>query len=580
MASQVQYRRGTNAQNAAFTGALAEITVDTTNGTLRVHDAITVGGSNIATVAYVTSQISALSSNSISSGTSNIRVTGTDANIAANVGATSNVLVLASTGAFVTGLISATGNITAGGATINGDLTVTGNATLSGNIVGDRITNGTTSIEIQTASGNANVSVGGTSNVAVFATTGLFVTGLASVTGGVTAASVAGGVITGTSTSVSGTVTAASTVGGVITGTSASVSGGVTAASVAGGVITGTSTSVTGTQTAASTVGGVITGSSASVSGTVTAASVVGGVITGSSVSVSGAQTAASTVGGVITGSSVSVSGTVTAASTVGGVITGTSTSVSGGVTAASVAGGVITGSSASVTGAVTGASLVGTITTAAQTNITSVGTLGALSVTGNITFGGSLVDTGALEIVTGSNGNITLSPNGSGLIVANKDIRNGQANGVGNIGTVGGFFNTIFAKSTSAQYADLAEKYTADAGYPAGTVMEFGGPAEVTQSSHSHSTRVAGIVSTNPSYLMNATLSGDHVLPVALTGRVPCRVVGTIAKGDRLVTSDIPGVATVLDMNQYLPACIIGKALQNYDSTETGTIEVAVGRT
>jgi hypothetical protein len=121
---------------------------------------------------------------------------------------------------------------------------------------------------------------------------------------------------------------------------------------------------------------------------------------------------------------------------------------------------------------------------------------------------------------------------------------------------------------------------YTADAGYPAGTVMEFGGSAEVTQSSHSHSTQVAGIVSTNPSYLMNATLTGDHVLPVALTGRVPCRVVGTIAKGDRLVTSDIPGVATVLDMNQYLPACIIGKALQNYDSTETGTIEVAVGRT
>ena len=58
MASQVQYRRGTNAQNAAFTGALAEITVDTTNGTLRVHDAITPGGSNIATVSYVTAQIS------------------------------------------------------------------------------------------------------------------------------------------------------------------------------------------------------------------------------------------------------------------------------------------------------------------------------------------------------------------------------------------------------------------------------------------------------------------------------------------------------------------------------------------
>jgi hypothetical protein len=86
----------------------------------------------------------------------------------------------------------------------------------------------------------------------------------------------------------------------------------LTLLSVAGGVITGTSTSVTGTQTAASTVGGVITGTSTSVTGTQTAASTVGGVITGSSSSVTGTQTAASTVGGVITGSSVSVTGNVT----------------------------------------------------------------------------------------------------------------------------------------------------------------------------------------------------------------------------------------------------------------------------
>jgi hypothetical protein len=74
MATQIQYRRGTNAQNAAFTGALAEITVDTTNGTLRVHDAITPGGSNIATVSYVTAQISSLSANSITNGTSSVAV--------------------------------------------------------------------------------------------------------------------------------------------------------------------------------------------------------------------------------------------------------------------------------------------------------------------------------------------------------------------------------------------------------------------------------------------------------------------------------------------------------------------------
>jgi len=65
----------------------------------------------------------------------------------------------------------------------------------------------------------------------------------------------------------------------------------------------------------------------------------------------------------------------------------------------------------------------------------------------------------------------------------------------------------------------------------------------------------------------------------VALTGRVPCQVVGTIAKGDRLVASGTPGVATLLDPKKYEPACIIGKSLEAYDSETIGTIEVAVGR-
>ena len=69
-------------------------------------------------------------------------------------------------------------------------------------------------------------------------------------------------------------------------------------------------------------------------------------------------------------------------------------------------------------------------------------------------------------------------------------------------------------------------------------------------------------------------------VVAVALTGRVPCQVVGTIKKGDRLVASDITGVATGLDMSKYQPGCIIGKALEAYDSSDVGTIEVAVGRT
>ncbi len=156
--------------------------------------------------------------------------------------------------------------------------------------------------------------------------------------------------------------------------------------------------------------------------------------------------------------------------------------------------------------------------------------------------------------------------------------ILNGGANGVGNIGSSTTFFNTVFAKATSAQYADLAEMYVADATYPPGTVVEFGGDNEITITTQSHSTAVAGIVSTNPSYLMNSTLSGDYVLPVALTGRVPCQVLGPVRKGDVLVASSTPGVAQRIGMN-WQPGCVVGKSMEVIDTAETKVIEVAVGR-
>jgi hypothetical protein len=111
----------------------------------------------------------------INNGTTNMTVVSSGGNIAASVGGTSNVMV-----------------ITSAAVSITGDLSVSGNATLSGNILGDRIQNGTTQIDIQTLNGNANVTVGGTSNVAVFATTGAYVSGLVSATGNV----VAGNLIT------------------------------------------------------------------------------------------------------------------------------------------------------------------------------------------------------------------------------------------------------------------------------------------------------------------------------------------------------------------------------------------------
>jgi len=137
-----------------------------------------------------------------------------------------------------------------------------------------------------------------------------------------------------------------------------------------------------------------------------------------------------------------------------------------------------------------------------------------------------------------------------------------------------------ITASNLNSSNADLAEMYCADGMYAPGTLVEFGGLEEITITTTSHSTRIAGIISTNPSYLMNSTLECKNSLAVALTGRVPCLVVGTINKGDRLVASGIhPGVASALDMLQYQPGCIVGKALGDYNSDNVGIIEVAVGR-
>jgi hypothetical protein len=211
------------------------------------------------------------------------------------------------------------------GVDITGNLTVSGNATLSGNILGDRIQNGTTQIDIQTPSGNANITVGGTSNVAVFATTGQFVTGLISATGNITGGNILGG------------------------------------ANVNATTHTGTTVSVTAN-------------------------------ITG---------------GNILTGGLISATGNLT---------------------------------------------------------------VGAdLSITGNI------VDTGPLNISTSSNGNISLAPNGTGNVNITSNVMP-TANATANIGSAAFTFNTIFAKATSAQYADLAEKYTADAEYAPGTVVAFGG--------------------------------------------------------------------------------------------------------
>ena len=130
---------------------------------------------------------------------------------------------------------------------------------------------------------------------------------------------------------------------------------------------------------------------------------------------------------------------------------------------------------------------------------------------------------------------------------------------------------------ATQALYADLAEKYVADSQYDPGTVMTIGGPKEVTSSNSYMDPTVAGIVSTNPAFLMNKDLTAENVVDLALTGRVPCKVHGKIQRGDMIVSGNIAGTGTSCTVPNF--GTVVGKALESYDSETVGTIEVIAGR-
>jgi hypothetical protein len=235
--------------------------------------------------------------------------------------------------------------------------------------------------------------------------------------------------------------------------------------------------------------------------------------------------------------------------------------------------------------------------------SLTSVGTLTSLNVaTDGITVGNNNEMT--ISIVASTP---TLSVNnGSGLKIRINDIHQGggqadflflssdQALAAGgdqrptfvgdaddtcNIGLPTKPFSQIYADvfngiATSAQYADLAENYVSDNEYQPGTVLEFGGEFEVTLAEDG-TNRVAGVVTTNPAYLMNSKCEGIHIAAIALQGRTPCKIRGNVRKGDMLMSGG-NGFARRAQNPQI--GTIIGKALQDFNGIE-GVIEVAVGR-
>jgi hypothetical protein len=166
-------------------------------------------------------------------------------------------------------------------------------------------------------------------------------------------------------------------------------------------------------------------------------------------------------------------------------------------------------------------------------------------------------------------------------LIVGTAEMLPGTTS-VYNLGSASFKFNQIHAvtfegQANTALYADLAENYLADTHYETGTVLVFGGEQELTTTDSKGDTRVAGVVSENPGYLMNAGAEGDHVTAIALQGRVPVLVLGEVKKGDMLVTSAVPGYAIV--NNTPGVGQVIGKAVKDKDDPGHGIVEAVVGR-
>jgi len=133
--------------------------------------------------------------------------------------------------------------------------------------------------------------------------------------------------------------------------------------------------------------------------------------------------------------------------------------------------------------------------------------------------------------------------------------------------------------QASSALYADLAERYAADRPLEPGTVVCLGGEKEIIPTMIPGSEEVFGVISTNPAYLMNSAAGDDLNFPaVAMIGRVPCRVVGKVKKGQRLMSSAISGCACAFDP-QFSIFSVIGRALVDKTTDGVDTIEIVVGK-
>lgn len=463
----------TFSNTATVTGNISAGNISTT-GLLTATGNIT--GGNLRTSAVTIASTGAIS------GVTTISASG-NANVG-NLGATNANLTALTT----------SGNVTAGGISTAGNISAAfflGNVACASGIFTTKIFSGTSEANIGVANGNANITIGGVSNVAVFSTVGANITGTLGVTGNVT-----GGNLITTGTVSTGTLTTSgnATIAGNLTVSGNVISVNVTDLNVVDPIIglgRGANNTpltsndgkdrgeqlwyyTTSEQSAFigydNSAGKLIAATNVSVSSEVVTVNNYGNLIVGGLEATTISSTGNANVGnlgtagqvtatGNVTAGGISTAGNVTAAFFLGNVSQASgifTTKIFNGTSEANIgaSGGnlavSIGGTSNVVVVATTGIAVTGTSTVSGNANVGNLGTAGQITATGNITGGnlnvsGNIVDTGALFLITGASGNVTLAPNGTNVIIATTTGANitgtlnatGNSN-VGNLGTTG----------------------------------------------------------------------------------------------------------------------------------------------
>jgi hypothetical protein len=288
------------------------------------------------------------------------------------------------------------------------------------------------------------------------------------------------------------------------------------------------------------------------------------GNITGANINTAGL---ASVTGNVIGGNLVTLglanvaSASVTGNVQAGNLRSGGLISVTGNITSqANIAGSFILGNGSQLTG------ISAAVSVSKISNGTSEANIGVSGGNANISIGGT--------------SNVAVFTTGTAFFISDISVSGIQkigSNAIGNIGSSSNYFNQIFATATTALYADVAERFAADGILEPGTVVELGGVNEITRSTQDLSENVFGVISTRPAYTMNGGAGeNDTHPPVAMTGRVPVKCVGTVRKGDRLVSAG-DGVARAAGPGEATAFNVIGRSLESKTTTDIGVIEAIV---